>query len=250
MKKSSKIWYSFKGGQSLEDHISFYNPADFDWIANIENSYSIIAEEIALYLKENEEKIKPYFNTSLVTKNSKWRTSSFFFWLWPIKKNMKQCPRTMAILKKVPGILSASISILEKNTTIKPHRGDTDAIVRAHFPLIIPEGLPHCGFKVNKKERSWEEGKILLFNDAAEHTAWNNTNHRRYVLIFDIIRPQFSKIKYRISSMVLAGLLMQAILQKLSFLNYLPRFVLGILLYTIAFLLNPVLRIQSYRVQY
>ena len=84
-----------------------------------------------------------------------------------------------------------------------------------------------------------------MFNDAAEHAAWNNSSNRRYVLLFDIIRPEFKSKKYRVSSMVLAGLLMQAIVQKLSFLKHFPKIILGGMLYTMAFLLNPILRFQK-----
>jgi len=247
MKNQPKIWYSFMGGRSEEDHVSFYNPNDFDWVPELEKNWQIIADEIGSYLETNEEKIKPYFNKSLVTEKSRWRTSGFFFWIWKVKKNMRQCPKTMSILKKIPGILSASISILESDTTIKPHHGDTNAIVRSHFALKVPEKLPSCGFKVNDEERSWEEGKLLLFNDAAQHTAWNHSKQRRYVLLFDVIRPEFANKKYRVSSMVLAGLMMQAIIQKLSFLKRFPKIILGMMLYSMAFVINIVLRIQSYR---
>ena len=245
MPNQPKIWYSFMGGRSEEDHISFYNPKDFDWVAELEQSWEVIADEIAEYLAINEEKIKPYFNKSLVTEKSRWRTSSFFFWTWRVKKNMQQCPKTMGILKKIPGVLSASISILESETEIKPHRGDTNAIIRAHFPLKAPIKLPECGFKVNEEERSWEEGKLLLFNDAAKHTAWNHSQQRRYVLLFDVIRPEFISKKFHVSSLVLSGLLMQTFVQKLPFLNFFPIFFLGTILYSIAFFLNPLLRAQS-----
>jgi len=247
MQEKPKIWYSILGGRSQEDHISFYEPAQFTWAKQLEKNWEIIAEEIAAYLVHNEEKIKPYFNTSIVTAKSRWRTSAFFFWTWRVKKNIQQCPKTIELLEQIPGILSAMISILETDTEIKPHRGDTNAIIRVHLPLKAPVSLPKCGFKVNDEERSWEEGKLLFFNDAARHTAWNYSEKRRYVLIFDIIRPEFSSKKYRISSIVLAGLLRQAILQKVSFLKRSPKIFLTMLLYTIAGILNPILRLQSNR---
>lgn len=245
MKKPAKIWFSFKGGVSEEDHISFYDVNDFEWTSKLESNGTLISEEISQYLIVNEERIKPYFNKSLVTAKSKWRTSAFFFWKWPVKKNMKQCPKTMTILKEIPGILSASISILESGTTIKPHRGDTNAIVRAHFPIKVPDTLPDCGFKVNNETRPWEERKLLLFNDAALHTAWNVSSKRRYVLLFDVIRPEYFHKKYTVSSLVLASLLMQSFIQNIPFLKYVPRIILGMGLYSISFIINPILRFRS-----
>lgn len=246
MQREKKIWYSFYGGQSEDDAVSYYDKNIFDWTTQIEDQWQVIGIEIERYLQDNEEKIKPYFNKDLVTKNNSWKTSAFFFWKWSVKKNMKQCPQTMSILNKIPGILSASISILESDITIKPHRGDTNAIVRAHLALKVPHSLPGCGFQVNDEQRSWEEGKLILFNDAAKHTAWNNTQDRRYVLLFDVIRPEFQNKKFTVSSRVLAGLLMQAIVQKMPFIKKLPKFILAAKLFTFAFFINLILRFRSF----
>ena len=246
MKNKKKIWYSFYGGHSEDDAISYYDSNQFNWTSEIEKNWEEIAKEIAIYLNDNEEKIKPYFNTDLVTKSNSWKTSAFFFWKWTVKKNMKQCPFTMSTLQKVPGILSASISILESDITIKPHRGDTNAIIRAHLPLKVPHQLPDCGFQVNEEQKSWEEGKLILFNDAAKHTAWNNTSDRRYVLLFDVIRPEFQHKKYTVSSRVLAGLVMQAVAQKMPFIKRFPKFILAAKLFSIAFFINLILRFRSF----
>jgi aspartyl/asparaginyl beta-hydroxylase (cupin superfamily) len=218
----SKIWYSFLGTHSKEDDISFYDANDFAWVKELEKHYTIIAEDVFKYLKQHE--IKPYFNKSLVTNAYSWKTSAFFFWNWNFIKNSRQCPETINILKNVPGILSASISVLEKDITIKPHRGDTNAIIRVHLPLKVPYKLPLCGFKVNEEERSWEEGKLLLFNDSAKHSAWNLSNERRIILILDVIRPKYKAKSYTVSSMVLSGLVMQILINKVPILKRLPLF--------------------------
>ena len=245
MPQPAKIWYSFKGGQSSEDNVGYYDPSEFDWVGPLLEDFGTIKNEIRSYLETNEERIKPYFNKALVTAKSRWRTSAFFFWLWPVPSNMKQCPETMKILKKIPGILSAFVSILESDTEIKPHRGDTNAIIRNHLALQVPAGLPECGFMVNEQKRAWKEGQLFMFNDAAAHAAWNLSDQRRYVLLFDVIRPEYKHKKYRVSSMVMAGLLMQSIKQKLPLLKRFPHIILMMMHHTIAFFLNPLLRIRN-----
>ena len=247
MKQNSKIWYSFMGDKNFKNDVTFYNLNEILWADDIQENWNTIRDEINLYIVNNEKNIKSYFNKSLITKKSNWRISTFLFWNWKLKKNIKQCPYTISLFNKIPGIISISISILEGNSEIKLHRGDTNATIRGHLALKIPEKLPICGFKVSDEERSWEEGKILLFNDASKHTAWNYSSERRYILLFDIIKPEFIHKKYNISSIVLAGMIMQIITKKIFFLNKLPNIIFEIILYTIAIPINLLLRIQSYR---
>ncbi len=241
---AAKVWYSFKGGRS-EEELGFYPKEDFPWAALLEQNAKIIAPEIERYIENNEEAIKPYFNKALVTKAGKWRTFAFFFWKWKVTKNMRECPKTIEVLRKVPGIVSASISILEPNIEIKLHRGDTNAIIRAHLALKAPVQLPDCGFQAAGEQRSWEEGKIFLFNDAAEHKAWNHSNLRRYVLLVDVIRPEFAHKKFTICSTVLSALMLQGFAQKLPILKKFPKIILASILYFNVLWINLVLRVRG-----
>lgn len=245
MSITPKIWYSLKGGQPEDDHVGLYNKEDFFWTDLLEQNYLTIKKEVEQYIHRNEESIKPYFNKDLVTKDKSWKTFSFFLWLWKVKKNIKQCPETNKILKQIPHIVSASISILEPDVQIKRHRGDTNAVVRAHLALVAPVQLPDCGFKVNEQEASWEEGKVIVFNNAAIHTAWNHSNKRRYVLLIDVMRPEFAKKKYTVSCMVLGGLVMQSIFQHLPFFKKLPRFCNAVIFFFHAGLINITLRVRN-----
>jgi aspartyl/asparaginyl beta-hydroxylase (cupin superfamily) len=240
-----KIWYSFLGGISEDDDIGYYDNANFPWVKLLEGNFAVIKNEIQDYIKKNEEEIKPYFNNSLVTKEKSWKTFAFFFWSWKVNKNIKQCPQTNKILNQIPHIISASVSIMEPGVQIKPHRGDTNAIVRSHLAIVAPVGLPDCGFAVNEKERSWKEGEVFIFNDAAKHTAWNHSDKRRYVLLIDVIRSEYINKKYTVCSMVLGGLVMQSVFQKLPFLKLLPKFGKAIMLYIHVGLINTLLRIRN-----
>jgi len=245
MNSKPKIWYSFLEGVSEEDAIGYYDNSDFPWVKLLEDNFEEIKREIQHYIEVNEKEIKPYFNNSLVTKEKSWRTFAFFFWTWRVNKNIKQCPKTDKILNQIPHIISASVSIMEPGVQIKPHRGDTNAVVRSHLALVVPASLPDCGFEVNEQKISWQEGKVFVFNDAAYHTAWNHSDRRRYVLLMDIMRPEFVNKKYTVSSMVLSGLVMQSIFQKLPFLKHLPRFGKAIILLGHAGLINVVLRFRN-----
>ncbi len=245
MNKQSKIWYSFKGGQSDDDDIGFYNNNDFPWVKLLEDNYKIIQQEVKQYINKNEENIQPYFNNSLVTKQKSWRTFAFCFWNLKVKNNLKECPETSKILDQIPNLVSASISILEPEVQIKRHRGDTNAVVRSHLSLFSPVGLPACGFEVNDKQISWQEGKCFVFNDAAIHTAWNHSKQRRYVLLIDVMKSVYTHKKYTVCSMVLGGLLKQAVFQSMPFLRYLPNAFTQLMLFLHAACINLILRVEA-----
>ena len=244
MTDQAKIWYSFYGGCSVDDAISFYEKGDFPWVVNLENNFVVIQKEIQSYIEQNDDRIKPYFNVNLVTKAKKWRTFAFFFWKWKVKKNMKKCPKTISILQQIPNIVSASVSILEPGVQIKPHRGDTNAIMRLHLSLVSPVGLPECGFSVNGQEKEWKEGEVFIFNDAAKHTAWNNSDQRRYVLLVDVMRNEYAHKMFIVCSTVLSSLIMQSFFQKMPWLKKLPRPINFFMLKVHATWINLALRIK------
>ena len=211
---TSKIWYSYQGGVSEDDEISFYNPKNITSLKSIEENWKEISEEIQDYLYENKKKLTPYFDPNLVNKRKSWKITTFKAWSWNNYNNINSCAKTFEILSRLPNLLSASISVLEPGATIKPHRGDTNAIIRCHLPIQIPKKLPLCGIKVKYEERSWINGKLLAFNDAAWHTAWNQSKERRIILIFDIIRPEFYYKKYTVSSKVLTSIFIKGLLHR------------------------------------
>ena len=59
-----------------------------------------------------------------------------------------------------------------------------------HLPLVVPAG---CLFRVGNLTRSWVEGEALVFNDTIEHEAWNRSGEDRYVLLFDVWRPELAE---------------------------------------------------------
>lgn len=49
--------------------------------------------------------------------------------------------------------------------------------------------------------RSWEEGKIFIFDDSFEHEVWHNGTEFRLVLIIDVWHPELTKSeKYNLSA--------------------------------------------------
>jgi len=182
-----------------------YNPANFEWAQHIELHWSEFKNELDKLIKEEDNKFidgsKLYENID--TKKG-WSAIMFLFWGTKVSGQFyKKCPKLAAYINNIPGVVSLSISRLAPNTILAEHAGDTNAIMRCHLGVEIPAAIPACGFKVNGEEVSWSEGKFMMFNDAYRHSAWNNTDKRRIVLIMDVVRPEFVRKKNLICAFIL-----------------------------------------------
>jgi aspartyl/asparaginyl beta-hydroxylase (cupin superfamily) len=217
-----EIWYAYKGKPYKGLQPRFYEEINFDWAKLIENYYPIIKQELTAYIQSKNNSFQPYFNASLVKKNKSWRTSNFIFWGKMVTENCKLIPNTLNVFLQIKGLTSIGISVLESGAHIKPHHGDTNAIVRCHLGLIIPADKPMTAINVDGEIRGWKEGGLLIFCDAWNHEAWNNSDKARYLLIFDIIHPDYLAQKRSVCSNVQSWLDIQKLYEKYKFVKNSP----------------------------
>ena len=59
------------------------------------------------------------------------------------------------------------------------------------------------------EEREWQNGEWLVFMDAYNHEAWNNTSKERYIFLMDVIRDEHYTERYKIGATVLSSLFLQ-----------------------------------------
>jgi aspartyl/asparaginyl beta-hydroxylase (cupin superfamily) len=194
--QSKKLWFVASGQPYDGGDPCFFDPQDFPWVKDLESQWPVIRDELEALLKERGDSLTPYFHPDLVSSEGVWKTFAMYFWGLKFRDKCKQCPQTTRILESIPHMIGASFSMLEPESTIKPHHGDTNAIARCHLGLLIPAQLPECGMGVGDEKQSWEEGKLMMFCDAHKHTAWNHTPYRRFVLIVDVIRPEYASQKF------------------------------------------------------
>lgn len=174
-----------------------------------------IRSEVLTYLKKHET--IPYFKQSMVQEGKGYHTQSLAWWGIKFHKNQRELPVLSSILTHHPELLTLSINVLDSNSSILPHMGDTNAIYRGHFGISIPASLPQAGIRVKEEDRSWQEGHFIWFMDAYPHETWNHTKESRIVLLVDVLRPEFSNQKKRICATVMTSLFLQKRIEKHAF---------------------------------
>ena len=76
---------------------------------------------------------------------------------------------------------------MSPKASIAPHYGACNLKLRCHFPLFAPEEAVLC---VADDARQWEEGKMIVFDDAYEHEAANlSPDKERVIILIDIWHP-------------------------------------------------------------
>lgn len=189
--ETEPIWYAFSGTHYSGKFPAFFSDVETDGFRSIVKERVTIKQELKHFLNEKRNSLPSYFNKSLIQGEGNWDVLHFIRWGERIDNNLTAFPRTAALLQRIPGVTSAAITRLAPHTTILPHEGDTNAVIRCHLGLQIPADLPDCGMEVNSELISWSEDKWFFFCDAHKHSAWNNSGHDRIVLIVDIIHPMF-----------------------------------------------------------
>ncbi|SRR6266487_2804477 len=228
MKRKLKPTYMIYGGHFSGSEPFFYDPKAFSWVEKIEENWRVIRDEAESLLQRHPDRLEPYFNRSLSFPPEQWKTLGFYFWSHKFEDNCNECPQTVRILESIPNMVGGSLSVLGPKSTINPHYGDTNAIVRVHMGLSVPAPLPDSGLKVGDEVREWKEGKTLLFCDTYYHSAWNKSDQQRLVLIVDVMRPEFADQTRAICTHVLTSMLMQSLSQRFPRLHVVPTWLLGL----------------------
>lgn len=178
----------------------FYETSDFPFLAPLVSNFSIIKKELLDLIKLSRENqwmnTFPHYVKS--EKYKAWKVFSFIFFNMKLPQNAKLCPETAALVFSQPEILSCDYSYLNPHTHVKPHKGYSRMVLRCHLPLIVPdESL--CALRVGDETRHWKEGELMIFDDSFEHEAWNKSDEKRVVLMFDIPNPLWGYTAHEIS---------------------------------------------------
>ncbi|XP_061094027.1 aspartyl/asparaginyl beta-hydroxylase isoform X7 [Conger conger] len=122
------------------------------------------------------------------------------FTLWQqgkkVEKSCHSVPKTCALLERYPeatGCKRGQIkySVMQPGTHVWPHTGPTNCRLRMHLGLVIP--AQGCSIRCTNQTRTWEEGKVLIFDDSFEHEVWQDASSFRLIFIVDVWHPELTQ---------------------------------------------------------
>lgn len=166
--------------------VPWHDPAQFDWVAGLEDRASAIREELSDLLGSGC--FSPVQLSGELATQGSWRELRLYT-DGRREAAADLAPVTAAAVARVPGATSAGLvyaAAVTAGTHIRPHWGPHNARLRVHLGVQVPPG---CAMRVGEEIRTWQEGRVLVFDDSFEHEVWNDGVGTRVVLILDIWHP-------------------------------------------------------------
>lgn len=183
---------------------TFFDTSAFPWCEKLELDYELIREEIVAGLNIETDG-RPYLTNrhrlegmqwEPLVNRMNWASVHLYKSGTANEKVIAKFPETLKALAGLPLATTNGnpsevfISVLAPHTRIPEHFGVSSAILTAHLPIDVPAG---CGLKVHEETRAPKPGKLMVFDDTWEHSAWNNSDQPRVVLIFELWHPALTE---------------------------------------------------------
>lgn len=198
--------------------IQFFNREDFDWAPAVEAATADIIAELEAVSRDDRAGFEPYVQTrpgeasgqfAQLDRNLDW--GAYFLWKHGRRydDHCARCPTTVAAVEQTPMVHvrgrapAVLFSELQPGAHIPAHNGATNTRLTVHLPLIVPDG---CEFRVGDDTRPWVPGELFIFDDTILHEAWNRSDKRRVVLIFDIWHPMLTLLERELVTQTVEGL--------------------------------------------
>jgi beta-hydroxylase len=176
--------------EHAEKRIPFFDAEAFEWTKPFLDGFSSLRAEI-----ENQRSLMtpmyPAVTQTLAGEKPKthsWFTRTLVFFTIRNPGVLKEMPETARLLAQVPGLVSSTLVRLEPGTHLKPHCGYSPDVLRCHLGVVVPEPEA-CVLRVDREQRTWDEGKWLIFDDYLEHEVWHRGTKSRTILLLDVVRP-------------------------------------------------------------
>lgn len=169
----------------------WYDTQDFPFIAKLEAGYEDIKAEL-LYNLENRLEIFTGETENLHV-GGEWtevrlKSSGYGFtdhtqYFSKTIKHIQGCGQDFTSIK---------FSAIQPGTHIRTHTGPSNERLRLHLTLIHDGGAK---IRVGTGWHTWEEGKVIMFDDSWEHEVIHTGHNIRVVLIMDIWHPELPQDK-------------------------------------------------------
>lgn len=105
--------------------------------------------------------------------------------------NQARTPLMTDFLRRNKHVVSAAISVFPPGKRLRPHRGPFKAVWRYHMAYLVSDlenGGTSCELDINGQTYHLREGQDLIWDDTYIHSARNQSDKPRIVLLLDVYR--------------------------------------------------------------
>jgi len=154
----------------------------------IEDNWETIRDEALALYTGGQITAKEDLPASSFYKDNRW--TSFYLKLYDnrIPSAWELAPKTMAILDQVPSLNLALFAVLMPGKRLNKHHDPFAYTLRYSLGLSTPNS-DGSGLIVNDDDYKWKDGDSILFDETYLHSAYNDTDTPRIILMTDVDRP-------------------------------------------------------------
>lgn len=168
--------------------------AFFGWIPALERRWrDIQAEAVRIRAEDIPSLGDISFDHGRIAEDRRWRSFFLKGYGYRMPRNAARAPITASLIEAIPGLVTASFSVLEAGGHIPRHWGMTKGMLTYHLALKVPAEREKCRMAIEGRDEThvmvWEEGQSFVFDDMYNHEVWNDTAEDRYLLLIQIKRP-------------------------------------------------------------
>ncbi|CAE7360659.1 ASPH [Symbiodinium natans] len=174
----------------LEPCSAFHDPLTLAWTSELQGHWKEIQSELrsrlgdetvwlpGVYAAQNK-RYAPEWKVAAVLAADGWEDKGSF-------------PKTQAILKRLEGLLPFEVFFahMPPRTKISSHSDNLNYILTLHLALQLESSA--CSLQVGRRTQQWEEGEVLVFDTTFTHSASNDSDRDRYVLVVRFWHPGLS----------------------------------------------------------
>lgn len=164
----------------------WYDTKDYPFIVLIEAGYEDIRSELMINLQERHHLFTG--ETENLHVGGEWTELRLKSSGYGYTKYVEYFPKTMQHIQKCgQTFTSIKFSSIQPGTHIRTHTGPSNERLRLHLCLVHTGGAK---IRVGTDWHTWEEGKVIMFDDSWEHEVIHTGQEMRIVLILDIWHPE------------------------------------------------------------
>jgi aspartyl/asparaginyl beta-hydroxylase (cupin superfamily) len=179
---------------SLVPDAALLDKSYFSWIPTLERRWRDIQGEAVRIRTEDIPSLGDIsFDHGRIAADRRWKSFFLKGYGYRMGNNFTRAPITASLIDKVPGLVTASFSVLEAGGHIPRHWGMTKGMLTYHLALKVPREREKCRIHIEGADGlhvvAWEEGQSFIFDDMRNHEVWNDTDEDRYILLIQVKRP-------------------------------------------------------------
>lgn len=154
----------------------------------LQDNWEVIRDEALALQAQGLIAAKGDLPASSFYKDGRW--TSFYLKIYDndLPSAWTHAPKTRALIEQVPGMNLALFAVLMPGKQLGAHHDPFAFSLRYSLGLSTPNS-EQCGLMVNGEPYIWKDGEAIVFDETYLHSAYNETDTPRVILMTDIDRP-------------------------------------------------------------